>query len=163
MQDKYKLRRHDRALTQEESWQFLVDEPVGRLGLAATDGSPYIVPLNHVVCGNEIFFHCATTGRKLEILRANPQVCYEVDSQLGIKTGPRACDFGTYYKSVVAFGHAYEVDDIERKVEVLNKLVEKHVPAGHSFKPAAGIDAATVTVIGIRIETLTGKSRPHMA
>lgn len=162
MQDKYKLRRHDRALTQEESWQFLTDAPVGRLGLAETDGSPYVVPLNHVVCGAEIYFHCATKGRKLDILRANPQVCYEVDSQLGIKTGPRACDFGTYYMSVIVFGRAYEVDNIDKKLEVLNRLVEKYVPAGHSFKPAARIDAATVTIIGIRIETLTGKSRPYM-
>lgn len=155
------LRRHDRALTQEESWQFLVDAPVGRLGLAAPDGSPYIVPLNHVVCSNEIFFHCATQGRKLGILRSNPQVCYEVDAQLGIKTGPRACDFGTYYKSVIAFGHAYEVNDIDKKIEILTRLVEKHAPPNHSFEPVAEIDAATITIIGIRIETLTGKSRPY--
>ena len=162
MQDKYALRCHDRALTPEASWQFLAAAPVGRLGLAATDGSPYIVPLNHVVCGHEIFFHCAGKGRKLELLRANPQVCYEVDSQLGTKTGPRACDFGTYYKSVIAFGQAYEVDDNEKKAEILNRLVQKHAPSGHSFEPATAVDAASVAIIGIRVETLTGKSRPYI-
>lgn len=163
MQDRYKLRRHDRALTQEESWQFLKESAVGRLGLATTDGYPYVVPLNHVMCDNEIFFHCAAKGRKLDILRQNPQVCYEVDSLLGIKTGPKACDYSTYYKSVIAFGTAYEITDITKKAEVLNALTAKHVPPGHSFEPVAEANVTKITVIGIKVEALTGKSHPNSA
>lgn len=159
MQQEYKLRRQDRALSQEESWQLLKEAAVGRLGLATPQGHPYIVPLNHVVLNEEIFFHCAREGRKLEILRQNPQVCYEVDALLGIKTGPRACDFGTFYKSVIAFGQAYEVLDEARKADILNALTAKYAPAGHVFEPVTAAVGARVTIIGIKIDVLTGKAR----
>ncbi|NLW16647.1 MAG: pyridoxamine 5'-phosphate oxidase family protein [Firmicutes bacterium] len=159
MQEKVQLRRQDRALSLEDSWQLLMEAAVGRLGLATPEGHPYIIPLNYVILNKEIFFHCATEGRKLDIIGQNPQVCFEVDTLLGIKTGPKACDFGAYYKSVIAFGQAYAVEDETRKADILNALTAKYAPPGHIFEPVAASHVNNVTIIGIKVSTLTGKAR----
>lgn len=159
MLQQYELRRQDRAISLEESWQLLSEAEVGRLAMATPQGHPYIVPLNYVVLNKEIYFHCAREGRKLDILRQNPQVCFEVDSLLGIKASSKACEFGAYYKSVLAFGQAHEVTDAARKVEILNALTAKYAPVGHSFEPVTEREGAQVTVVGIRVNMLTGKAR----
>ncbi len=158
MEKRFTVRRDDRAMPREDCWQLLNETNVGRLGLCTPDGSPYIVPLNHVVCENKIFFHCARSGRKLDIIRQNPQVCYEVDSLLGIITGIKACNFGAYYRSAIAFGEAYEVINPEEKAAVLNKLTAKNASSCQSYLPVTPEDATMVTVIGIKIKALTGKS-----
>lgn len=161
MHEDYCMRRHDRALPPEQSWNLLQDSPVGRLAMATPEGVPYVIPLNHVVCNKEIFIHCALKGRKLDVLRSNPLVCFEVDSLEGIKTGPRACDFSAYYESVIAFGEAYEVADNAKKTDVLNLLAEKYSPPGHAFERVTAMDVTKVTVIGIKVQQLTGKANPH--
>lgn len=157
------MRRQDRALSLEQSWSFLKEATVGRLAMATLEGVPYVIPFNHIVWDNEIFVHCALEGRKLEILRNNPLVCYEVDSLEGIKTGPRACDFSSYYKSVIAFGKAYEVEDNEKKAAILKRLAKKYAPPGHLFERVTAMDFSKIVLIGIRVEQLTGKANPHKA
>ncbi|KAA9041117.1 pyridoxamine 5'-phosphate oxidase family protein [Ginsengibacter hankyongi] len=57
---------------------FLVSQAVGRI--ACSDGKkPYIVPVTYVYNGKDIIGQ-TTEGKKLHIMRNNPNVCFEVDS-----------------------------------------------------------------------------------
>lgn len=154
------IRRKDRALTTENAWALLNSEAVGRLAIATPQGEPYIVPLNHVVIDNIIYFHCATIGRKLDIIRENPKACYEVDRFLGIKEGPAACNYSAYYESALAFGEAFEVIELEQKVDILNQLTRRHAGPLASYSPVTPEQARHVAVIGIRVDGVAGKSRP---
>ncbi len=156
----HSMRRKDRALSTEQAWELLTSEAVGRLALATPQGEPYIVPLNHVVIDNIIYFHCATVGRKLDIIRENPKACYEVDRFLGIKDGPDACDYGAYFESALAFGECFEVIDIAQKVDLLNELTRRHAAEGASFGLVTPERAKTVALIGIRVDGVSGKARP---
>lgn len=157
----YKMRRKDRALSEADSWQLLCEAPVGHLGLSDEDGVPYVIPLNHVVVDGDIFFHCAGSGRKLDIMRVNPKVCYEVNSFLGVEAAARACNFSAFFESAIAFGEAYELADADKKLLVLNQLAKKYAPPAVDYEQVSAADTAMVHVVGIKVHNVTGKARPH--
>ncbi len=74
------------------------------------DDVPYAVPMNHAFAEGKLFFHCAPTGRKLDVLRANPQVCYVVEQRLGEGNGERC---HADWESVIAYGTARVVESPE--------------------------------------------------
>ena len=73
---------------------------VCRLGLC-DGGRPYVVPLCFGYKENALYFHCAMEGKKLEILRKNENVCFEVDIDHETIKADQACEWGMKYKSVI--------------------------------------------------------------
>lgn len=153
-----KMRRSDREMERDEALKFLEVGEVGYLALS-NGKEPYIVPLNYLVFKDQIFFHCANEGRKLEILKSNARYCFAVSQMDGIKTGPAACDYGTYFHSVLAFGQARVVTEEKEKIDILTRITEKHCPPGTSFTPVTTERAAGTTVVALSIEQLSGKAR----
>ena len=90
------------------------------------DEQPYVVPVNFVFDSEKIYVHCADTGMKLDFLRKNPRVCFEVDEDLGIIAGATPCAFGTAYRSVIAFGVARILSDLEEKTEATKLITMKY-------------------------------------
>lgn len=68
--------------SREEMEKILLEETIGYLGLSMND-KPYVVPLNYAYVAGKILFHCAMTGKKLDYLKTNPQVCFTVGRQSG--------------------------------------------------------------------------------
>ena len=62
--------------------EILHRETIGWLATVA-EGRPYAVPLNYAYIDGKIYFHCALEGRKLDAVRANPEVCLAVGRQEG--------------------------------------------------------------------------------
>lgn len=150
------MRRTDRAVTREEAMEYLKSAEVGYLSMS-DDNVPYTIPLNYVLMGDSLYFHCAHVGRKLDILKKNPKCCFVVSFLDGIKPGDNACDYGAFFRSAIVEGTARWVEDQEEKIKSLNELTEKH--ANGPFMPVNEHTAKTVTVIAIDIETLSGKAR----
>lgn len=153
-----KIRRQDRLLDLENSYSLLHQGKVGYLALV-DEKHPYVIPLNYYVEENIIFFHCALEGRKLDIIARNPRFCFAVSEMDEIKTGPSACDFGAYYRSVLAYGHAHIVDEEPLKSDILTKLTEKYCPPGLSYTPVTPERASATVLVALEIEKLDGKSR----
>lgn len=86
-----------RRLTDEQIDLLLRSEVVGRLGCHA-DGKTYVVPVAYVYDGGAIYIH-SDEGLKLRMLRANPEVCFEVDH----------VDHLTQWQSVIAWGRFEEL------------------------------------------------------
>jgi len=150
------LRRSDRAVSRQEALDYLNRAEVGFLALA-NDNVPYVVPLHFARIGEVLYFHCSPVGRKLDMLAKNPYCSIAVSFLDGIKEGERACDYGTYYHSAVAFGKARIVEDTDEKITALNELTRKH--ATRAFVPVNAAGASTVTVMAINITELSGKAR----
>ncbi len=153
------LRREDREITDKTLVEKILRRAeVGRLGLAV-DNLPYVVPLNYVYHNGAIYFHCADEGRKLDMLKANPQVCFEVDEHYGTIHSNKPEPHSTHYASVIVFGRARLLDDTAQKFDTLQALLDKYAPGRH-YRPMRPAEAKGITVVEINIETMTGKARP---
>lgn len=146
-----------RAMTRKEAMQFLASKTEGRLATVDAIGQPYITPLNHVFYEGRVYFHSRLTGRKIENLAANRRVCYET-SELDAShfLGEKPCACSTRYRSVLVFGTAALVEDAERKVAVLNALMERF-SEGRPFRRIEVKHAATCAVVEILPDEITGK------
>ena len=124
--------------------------------VAMADGEkPYIVPVNYAVVDGYLYFHCARRGKKIDILRQNSNVCFQMDADTRIIAGEKACDWGMKYLSVIGYGRAFFVTDAARKVTILNMLMEKYAGAGSYNYPEEILEKTMI--VGVAIEKLTGK------
>jgi nitroimidazol reductase NimA-like FMN-containing flavoprotein (pyridoxamine 5'-phosphate oxidase superfamily) len=89
---------------------------VGRLGTIGADGSPMIKPLNFVYLDGDIYFHSAREGEKMDDIRREERVCFEIDLPVGYaRTDASPCQAGYRYRSVIAKGRALVVEDRETR------------------------------------------------
>jgi nitroimidazol reductase NimA-like FMN-containing flavoprotein (pyridoxamine 5'-phosphate oxidase superfamily) len=105
-----------KEMTCEEIDQFLTCARVGRLGLVLGDG-PYVVPVGFAYSDGKIFFHTCCKGLKMDALRKNSNVCFEVDEALSD---------ATMSKSVIIFGKAEILESEEKMIPYLQKLIDKY-------------------------------------
>ena len=155
------MRRGDKEIVDREELHRILDEAmVIRLGML--DGErPYVVPLNFAREGDDLWFHAATSGRKLDCLRAAPAVCVEADRFLRLHTGPSACDDWTsHYESVIGFGTAEIVEDAATKLRGLRAIMRKY--SGRDDWDFSGASVKGTAVVRIRLDSLTGKRSPAL-
>ena len=137
-----------------EMEKILGDEAVGYLGLSQ-DGMPYVVPLNYAYADGRIVFHCAWSGKKLDYLKANPNVCFAV----GRMTGPVrrhaegvACHIDN--DSVICYGTARIIEDPEERRRALDLFQQRFNPGA----PAISLESATkCCAVEIAITEMTGR------
>ena len=103
-------------MTSEEIEQFLVCARVGRLGIVMDD-EPYVVPVGFGYCNGKVFFHTCDKGLKMNGLRKNPSVCFEVDEALSDVT---------MFKSVIILGTAEIINEEKKMIPYLQKLIDKY-------------------------------------
>jgi hypothetical protein len=119
------------------------------------DGNnPYVVPLCFGYADHTLYFHSANEGKKLEILKKNNRVCFEFDIDQSLKTNAKPCSWGMIYKSVIGFGNAYILSDIESKHKALNIIMDNYSNQSFEYSNAA---IEKTTVIKVEIEHMTGK------
>ncbi len=155
------MRRKDREVSSKEEIKSIIDK-CKVCHLAMVDkGLPYVVPLNFGYTLEDnlltLFFHSAKAGRKLDILKENNAVCFEMacEGRLGHIDNP--CDSGYYYESVLGFGHVEFVEDISEKCNALALLV-KYL-SGQDFV-FTGKQADGVCVFKVVSTDFTGKRKP---
>ncbi len=124
--------------------------------IALVDGNyPYIVPVNFAVHEDHLYFHSAREGKKIDILRKNNKVCFEIDVSTEIIKGKEPCFCGMKYLSVIGFGQAFFIEKSNEKKKALDLLMEKYAGT-NSFSYNEKI-FKKVLVIDIRIEKISGK------
>ena len=151
------MRRKDREITDKNEIEKILKEAfVCHLGLV--DGNkPYVVPMNYAYKDGCIFIHCAAEGRKIDLIRANNSVCFEMEITTPeiVKNGDQPCNWGTKFRSVIGSGHAVFLTDNEEKKAALKAIVARFDSRDLSFDHG---DFSVTTVIRIDIEEMAGKS-----
>ena len=112
-------------------------------------GAPYVLPVNHVFHEDCIYFHCATEGRKLDLLRTDPRVGFS--TAVGIAVDGAT----TRYRSVCGNGVAEIVTAADVKNSVLKAIAARFNAPCHF--PLAAEKFAATGIVRIRIENMTGK------
>lgn len=136
----------------------LIDDILKRgreLSLAMIDGDrPYVLPMNYGYGNGCIYLHCAREGKKLECLRANPNVCFEISEVLKRVEGEQACAWSTKFRSLIGRGVAHIVDDRDEMIAGYDILMR------HFGGPVGHYDDKVLKkslLIRIDIDELTGK------
>ncbi|MHB9096325.1 MAG: pyridoxamine 5'-phosphate oxidase family protein [Syntrophales bacterium] len=151
------MRRANREIKEPNAVRAIMEEAsVCRIGLS-DDGMPYVVPMNFGLGENCLYLHCAAEGRKLDIIRRNDRVCFEMDLFRELVRGESACGCSVRYESVIGVGRAVIVEEAAEKRAALDRIMEHYDEKG-SFTYQDDVLAKT-TVIRIAIESLTAKRR----
>lgn len=143
--------------------EFLNSEHVGRIASLDKDGFPQIIPMNFAFVNNAIYMHSHTRGEKLDNIKNNQKVGFEVDKELEFLpsyfTSPTdASQADTFYISVVIKGDGVIVNDKEEKTMALNALMEKYQPEGQYEKLTQDMHVVDeVAIIKVIPKTIKGK------
>ena len=151
--------------SKEKIIEFLSSESTGRIASIDANGFPQIIPMNFVFINDVIYMHSHTRGEKLENIKRNGKVGFEVDRNLEFLPSyffdPNDASLAdTLYISVVMKGTCSIVKDNEEKVLALNGLMKKYQPEGGYEPMNPEMDVLNeVAVIKIVPNTMRGKSK----
>lgn len=143
--------------------EFLNSEHVGRIASLDKEGFPQIIPMNFAYVNDVIYMHSHTKGEKLDNIRTNPRVGFEVDKEVEFLpsyfTSPTdASQADTFYISVVIKGDAAIINDRSEKAMALNALMEKYQPEGGYEKITPEMHVVNeVAIIRVTPKTIRGK------
>ena len=155
------MTKRERQVTDENQIRHILDTAkVLHLGLAVND-EPYVVPMNYGYTMEEgklvLYMHSALRGKKLDMMRTNPKVFFEMDCDLAPFEGEKPCQYGLVYSSVMGRGTARIVEDVEEKIEAMKLLMKTQTQKDFEFNDRL---VSIVAVIRIDVEEYTAKHRP---
>jgi len=156
------MRRKDKEIVSVAEKLEIMDKcKVCRLGMVQ-DGNPYIVPMNYGYSYEDerlvLYFHGANEGRKLDVLRANNRVCFEMDCEHGLVEGPGSCNHSYTFASIIGFGAAEFLERPEEKTAALNCLM-KHQTGKDAVYEFGDNHLRAVTVFKVSVTSFTGKRK----
>ncbi len=148
------MRRKDKEVTDSAFMDSVITRSlVCRVGLCV-DGIPYIVPMCFGHEDGAIYLHSAKEGRKIDILKKNPSVCFEFDTDCEVKRADKPCSFSMKYRSVMGSGEASFVEGLDEKKKALAVIMNHYDQGGFDFPDES---LGTIVVIRIDIREITGK------
>ena len=155
------MTKRERQVTDpQQIMKIMVEGKVLHLGLAV-DNEPYVVPMNYGYTNEDgklvIYLHSAVRGKKLDMMRANPRVFFEIDCDLQPFEGILPCQYGMVYSSVMGKGIATIVEDVEEKKKAMSILMKTQTGKDFTFDDRL---VSIVAVIRIDVEEYTAKHRP---
>jgi nitroimidazol reductase NimA-like FMN-containing flavoprotein (pyridoxamine 5'-phosphate oxidase superfamily) len=126
--------------------------------LAMVDaGQPYLVTVNYAfdAARDCFYFHCATEGRKVACLSANPNVWGQIVEDHGYLTGK--CDHA--YRSIHFAGRVTFLEAIEEKQEAITLMITQLEPdpAPLIARLATHARLAKTNVGRVQVTEMTGK------
>lgn len=127
---------------------------IGRIGCHA-DNMTYVVPVTYAYDGRYIYGH-TKEGLKIDMMRKNPMVCFEVDVMENM----------SHWRSVIAWGKFEELKTPEARKEAMKLLIDAVMPLmtgettiNYSLKDThpKTIEAMTGVVYRIELTKKTGR------
>lgn len=156
-----KLRRKDREVAELERIEAIIARcSCCRIALL-DEGAPYIVPLNFGYrregAQSSFYFHGAAEGRKIDLLRRNPRVGFELDTDHELRAQEKACGYSFSYRSVVGTGVLSLLTGEQEKAAALQAIMAQYTKRGDWTFDAKILRATAV--IRLAVEEMSGKER----
>ncbi|UCF92646.1 MAG: pyridoxamine 5'-phosphate oxidase family protein [Desulfobacterales bacterium] len=149
------MRREEKEITAPTEIEAIIRQ-AAVCRLAMVDGDrPYMVPLCFGYRSGELYFHTASEGKKLDILKKNNRVCFEFETGVRLRRGPTACEWGMHYRSVIGFGVASLIEDAASKRRALDIIMANYADGTFEFADAS---LNQTVVIKIDVASMTGKA-----
>ena len=153
---RHHIRRKDKEFT-EKALMEKVMKSTQYITLAMVDeGDPYLVSLSHGYDEEtgKIYIHSASEGKKLVVLRKNPNVWGQAMLDHGYHKG----ECSHLYASVMFKGKVHFIDDAEEKKHAFRLMIDQLEPNMEDRDRFAKSEGIPSTVVGyIEVEEWTGK------
>jgi nitroimidazol reductase NimA-like FMN-containing flavoprotein (pyridoxamine 5'-phosphate oxidase superfamily) len=152
------MRRKEREMKSREAMIAMLEQsPVGRMATVNRRGFPIIKPVNFLYLDRKIYIHSSTKGEKIKDIQRGSPICFEVDEPIAyVIASQGACKASYYYRSIIIKGRATLIKDLDEKLRILERMMEKYQPEGNDGGISVKILKKTA-IIEILIEEITGK------
>ena len=148
------MRRKDREITDRTEIDSIISS-TNLMRIALVDGNmPFLVPVFYAFDGSSLYFHSAQAGTKIEILKQNNNVCFEISIDNGFIVSDEPCDFEAKHRTVIGIGKAVFIENEAEKIKALD-LIVAHFSEKTFEYPKTNLDRTAV--IRIDIESIKGK------
>ncbi|MCD8177333.1 MAG: pyridoxamine 5'-phosphate oxidase family protein [Tannerellaceae bacterium] len=126
------------------------------VGIADTDGTPYVIPMNFGYKEGIVYLHSGPEGRSLSILERNPRVCITFYHTEGlVNQHPEvACSYSMKGRSVIGWGTVEFEEDMEKKREILDIFMKQYISASFKYSDPA---VRNVKIWKIALESMSCK------
>lgn len=149
------MRRQDKEIADYGLIEtILKEEPICRIALCDWE-KPYLIPMVFGYLDGYLYLHSAQEGKKIDLIRKNNQICFEVESKVKVIPGEEPCNWGINYYSVIGFGKAYFLEEPEEKKKALDIMMRKFTKENQLEYPEEML--AKTEMIRVVIEEMTGK------
>jgi len=155
------MTKREFSITDEQQLRAILDSAkVLRLGLSV-DNEPYIYLMNYgytLENGElKLYLHSAVNAHKLELIRKNPGVCFQLDCDNIPFEGKVACQYGLSYSSVSGRARAVLVEEPQEKMEAMSVLMKTQTGGDFTFNERL---VSIVAVIRLDVTEFPAKHRP---
>jgi len=127
---------------------------VCHLAMVDPEGLPYVLPFNFGYQDGILYFHSADKGKKIGILRNNPNVCIEfsTDYHLRFQSEAVACSYSMNYRSVLAYGKVEFIEDPDGKAKAMDIIMRNYVAGEFTYSPPSIREISCWKVKPVRLE-----------
>lgn len=172
------MRRKDREMDRAFALALIDKSEYGVLSVIDTDGHPYGLPLSIVRKDDNLYFHSAKSGKKVESFTRGKEVSvtfvgevkvpelysdeelksFLTDKAKGSSLASKV--FTTEYESAIVFGRIYLVENSDEATEALRLLCEKYTPSKMDyFDLAAESGLPRTNVYRVEISNISAKRK----
>lgn len=156
------MRRKDREITDMNEILSIINKCDVCSVAFFDEAYPYIIPLNFGYHNYddkiELYFHCAGVGKKLDLMKANPNVSFEMNCNRNLITAEDACDYTMEFESVCGNGSIEIIPD-EEKITALNYLMKQYSDRGNFQYHESMVKR--ITMLKLTVHNITGKRLIH--
>ncbi len=155
------MRRAKQALTRAECDEVMQRGTSGVLAILGDGGYPYAVPLSYFYSEDEIIFHCAKEGHKIDAIKRCPKASFCVIDKDDVVPEK----YTTRFRSVIVFGTIRIIEDDAEKLETITKLALRYAPNDSAENRNREIqkDWNALCMFTLTIEHISGKEALSLA
>jgi len=154
------IRRTDRRINDVAEMKDIVERADACRLAYADNGEPYIVTMSFGYLWDDrlvLYFHSAKAGRKIDLLKRNNRVCFEMDIDHEIYKSEEPCHWGVKFRSVVGYGALEIVTDPAERTRGLELVMRHYGFPGH---PEFNEKVMSVTeVMKLEATEISGKKK----
>ncbi len=152
------MRHPEKELKDQETIAAILRQAaIGRIATINQKGFPVIKPVNFIYLDGNIYIHSSMKGEKIEDIKRGSPICFEMDEPIAyVVASKSACQASYYYRSIIVKGKATFVRDQDKKMKILERMMEKYQPEGNCGEIPLEILKQTA-VIEISIDVITAK------
>jgi nitroimidazol reductase NimA-like FMN-containing flavoprotein (pyridoxamine 5'-phosphate oxidase superfamily) len=160
-----RVRRHPERAAPDEAEEFLCAGRVAHVAYTV-EGRPYLLPFLYFYDDGALYLHGVPASGTIKALRQGAPVCVSVTMLDGLVASRDAKSHSANYRSVVVFGRAEVISDLDEKRRVFERMTDRFFAgreAGRDYAHASAKDLRGVELLAVRIEEMSAKARTGSA